>query len=617
MFSILLVLALAFSDSDWTAYGHDPGGTKYSELRQIDRQNVTQLKKAWEYHTGALEPKSPNNEKAAFEATPIVVDGTMYLSTPYDQVIALDPATGREKWKYDPHVERWMGYSEVTSRGVSIWTDSKRKKGEPCRQRVFIGTIDARLIGLDAETGKVCDGLGEIDLNEGIGLKIFGNYQVTSPPAIVGDVVITGSSIGDNNWVKAERGTIRAYDARSGKLRWSFDPLPADLKTAGAANAWPPFSADPQRDLVFVPTGSSSPDFYGGLRPGNNGYADSIVALRASTGKVVWSFQTVHHDLWDYDNPSQPVLVTFRRGGEEIPAVVTGGKTGFFFVLDRRTGKSLLPVEERAVPQSSVPGEESSPTQPFPLYDTLAPSKFSADDAWGITPADREYCKSRLEGLDAKGIFTPPSLTGAIIFPGNVGGVNWGGGAYDPERGLMVYASNRLSTVVKVFPRDKFDKEYNYQNQNRFDSEMARQRGAPYAMVREHLRARDGLPCNAPPWGELIAVDFSAGRKKWQVPLGEVPLPGGKAIPGSLAMGGPMITGGGLIFIGATISEQKLRAYDIDTGRELWSSQLPASAQSTPMTYSIGGKQYVVICAGGHGKAGNKMGDSVVAFALP
>jgi quinoprotein glucose dehydrogenase len=331
----------------------------------------------------------------------------------------------------------------------------------------------------------------------------------------------------------------------------------------------------------------------------------------------VWSFQVVHHDLWDYDVASQPVLVTFNRGSENIPAVAVTSKTGHFFVLDRETGKSLLPIEERPVPKSRVPGEETSPTQPFPLYDTLAPTKFSAEDAWGITPEDREYCKSRLQGLDSKGIFTPPSLEGTIIFPGNVGGVNWGGGTYDPERGLLVVASNRLSTIVKLFPREDFDKEWDFQHNNRFDSELARQRGAPYSMVREHLRARSGLPCNAPPWGELIAVDLNTGKKKWHVPLGATPTKSGDPIPGAPSMGGPMTTAGGLIFIAATVTEQKLRAYDIDTGRELWAVELPASAQSSPMTYSIGGKQYVVICAGGHGKAGNKMGDSVVAFALP
>lgn len=604
-------------DVDWTAYGRDAGGTRYSPLAQITRQNVTQLKPAWEYHTGALSPKSDLNSKAAFEATPILVDGTLYLSTPFNQVIALDPVTGKERWKYDPDIDRTHGYSEVTSRGVSTWLDSQRKAGDPCRRRIIFGTIDARLIAVDAETGKVCEGFGEIDLTQGVGLKDKGDYQVTSPPAIVGDLVITGSSIGDNRRAAVERGIVRAYDARSGKLVWSFDPLPATLTEAGAGNAWSAIAADPERDMVFVPTGSASPDFYGGLRPGNNGYANSVVALRASTGKVLWAFQVVHHDLWDYDVASQPALVTFKQGSRIIPAVAVTTKIGNFFVLDRETGKSLLPIEERPVPQSNVPGEQTSPTQPFPKYDVLAPQKFTADDAWGITPADKAWCKSRLEGLDWRGLFTPPSLGGTIIFPGNVGGVNWGSSAYEPDRGLLIVASDRLSTIVKLIPQDKLKEEADNARQNRFDVEFGRQRGAPYAMMREHLRAPSGLPCNAPPFSELIAVDLSAGKKKWSVPLGGIPLPGGLSIPGGLAMGGPMVTGGGLIFVAATTSEQKLRAFDVDSGKELWAGALPASAQSTPMTFSLNGKQYVVICAGGHGKAGSKMGDSVVAFALP
>jgi quinoprotein glucose dehydrogenase len=397
---------------------------------------------------------------------------------------------------------------------------------------------------------------------------------------------------------------------------WSFDPLPASLKNAGAANAWSTLAADPDRDMVFVPTGSASPDFYGGERPGNNGYANSVVALRASTGEVLWAFQVVHHDLWDYDVASQPALMMFKQGGKQIPAVAVTTKIGHFFVLDRMTGKSLLPIEERAVPKSKVPGEQASPTQPFPKYDVLAPQNFSAADAWGITPQEKAWCKSRLEGLDSNGLFTPPSLEGTIIFPGNVGGINWGSSAYEPERGFLIVASNRLSTIVRLIPRDKLGDEVKSAQQNRFNMEVAPQRGTPYAAMREHLRAPSGMPCNAPPWSELIAVDLSTGTKKWSVPLGSIPLPI-QPIPGGLALGGPMVTAGGLIFAAATTSETKLRAFDVDSGRELWSGDLPASAQATPMTFSSGGKQYIVICAGGHGKAGSKMGDSVVAFALP
>jgi quinoprotein glucose dehydrogenase len=609
----ILALFLLGADVDWTAYGRDAGGTRYSPLAQVTRQNVAQLKPAWEYHTGTLTPKSDLNRKAAFEATPILVDGTLYLSTPFNQVIALDPVTGKERWKYDPDIDRTRNYSEVTSRGVSTWLDPRRKPGDACHRRIILGTIDARLIAVDAATGKVCDGFSQIDLTQGVGLKDKGDYQVTSPPAIVGDLVITGSSIGDGRRADSERGIVRAFHARTGKLVWSFDPLPASLKNAGAANAWSALAADPGRDMVFIPTGSASPDFYGGERPGNNGYANSVVAIRASTGEVLWAFQVVHHDLWDYDVASQPALVTWKG----TPAVAVTTKIGHFFVLDRMTGKSLLPIEERAVPQSKIPGEQTSATQPFPKYDVLAPQKFSADDAWGLTPTDKAWCKSRLEGLDARGLFTPPSLEGSIIFPGNVGGVNWGSSAYEPERGYLIVASDRLSTIVKLIPRDKLGDEVKNARQNRFDMEVGPQRGTPYAMMREHLRAPSGLPCNPPPFSELIAVDLATGMKKWSVPLGSIPLPNGSAIPGGLAMGGPMVTGGGLIFVAATISEQKLRAFDVDSGRELWSGDLPASAQSTPMTFSVGGKQFIVICAGGHGKAGSKMGDSVVAFALP
>ncbi|MGA2600340.1 MAG: PQQ-binding-like beta-propeller repeat protein, partial [Bryobacteraceae bacterium] len=426
----LLALGLAASASaaDWPTYGNDPGGSRYSAATQIDRSNVGRLRVAWTYHTGALQPDSDLNRKAAFEATPILVDGTLYLSTPFDQVIALDPATGSERWRFDPEIDRAHGYSEVTSRGVAFWRDTKNGAG-----RIFIGTIDARLIALDAASGKPNVDFGdngEIDLTAGVLLRDAGDYQVTSPPAIAGNLVITGSSIGDNRAASVERGMVRAFDARTGQLKWTWDPIPWSDRNSprtGAANAWSVLSVDAARDLVFIPTGSASPDFYGGLRPGDNKWADSVVALRASSGKFVWGFQVVHHDLWDYDVPSQPVLFTFRGK----PAVAVTTKMGNLFVLDRITGRPLHEVTERPVPVSHVEGEEAAPTQPASSYPPMVPQKLTVDDVWGPTPKDRAWCADRLKSLRNEGIFTPPSIEGTLAFPGNVGGVNWGSAAVD------------------------------------------------------------------------------------------------------------------------------------------------------------------------------------------
>lgn len=611
---LIFLLGLASAgyslDDGWTHYGADAGGSRYSPLKQITPANVQRLKVAWTYHTGALEPATDLNKKAAFEATPILVNGTLYLSTPFNQVIALDPATGVERWKYDPKIDRSRGYSEVTSRGVSAWTDSKTHQ-----TRIFFGTIDARLVALDASTGKLCRDFGaegQIDLSRDVMLRDAGDYQVTSPPAVYGDLVITGSSIGDNRAVDVERGIVRGFDARTGQLRWTWDPAPWAAKTAprtGAANAWSVLSVDAEHGLVYVPTGSASPDFYGGLRPGDNKNANSIVALNAKTGEVVWGFQVVHHDLWDYDVASQPSLFTWK--GQ--PAVVVNTKMGFVFVLNRLTGKPLFPIEERAVPKSDVPGEEASQTQPFPATDALVPTQLHAADAWGINDADLAWCRERMNPLRADGMYTPPSLKGSLTFPGNVGGVNWGSAAVDLERGIMVANTNRVSTVLKLIPRDQLVGERTAASKNRMTGEFGRQTGAPYAVYREFLLAPGSrLPCNAPPWGTVTAMDLSTGKKIWETPLGSY-VPG--ANYGALNLGGPMLTGGGLVFT-AAVAEPVLRAFDVKTGKEIWKAELPASAQATPMTYSAGGKQYVLICAGGHGKLGSKMGDSVVAFAL-
>ncbi len=618
-------------ESEWPAYGRDGGGSRYSPLTEINRDNVKNLKIVWTYRTGAMEVKGRSAHNAAFESTPIFVDGTLYLSTPFNRVIALDPIKGTERWSFDPKVDMSRGYSEVSSRGVSSWADSRSRK-----RRIYVATIDARLIALDATTGELCKGFGEegqIDLTRDVRLVDRGDYQVTSPPAVVGDLIIVGSSMGDNRGVELERGVVRAYDARTGKLQWSWDPIPQSAddparKTwqgesatrTGAANAWSIISVDPARGLVFVPTSSPSPDFYGGERKGHNEYANSVVALRASTGKVVWHFQVVHHDLWDYDVASQPMLITVKRNGRDTPAVAVGTKIGPLFVLDRATGKPLFPVEERPVPPSNVPGEEASLTQPFPkLPAPIVPQKLTEEDAWGITPADREACRRLIQGARSAGLFTPPSLQGTIVFPGNVGGMNWSGMSYDARRGLLIANTNRIATLVKLIPREEYNKLRSSGEGNRMQGEFGRQTGTPYAMYREHLRAPSGAPCNPPPWGALTAVELTTGAVRWEVPLGTIPQLG--MIPksvewGSINLGGSVVTAGGLVFIAAAM-DTYLRGFDVETGRELWKTELPASAQAAPMTYQVGGKQYLVICAGGHGKLGTKMGDYVVAFALP
>ncbi len=623
------------SAAGWPVYGRDAGGSRYSPLSQINRDTVKHLKMAWSYRTGASELKGNPTRNAAFEATPILVDGKLIFPTPFNRVIALNPQTGQELWTYDPQINLNQHYSEVTSRGVSAWptvNDSRKLS-----RRIFVATLDARLIALDAATGKLCPDFGangQVDLTRDVRWVERGNYQVTSPPAIIGDAVIVGSAIGDNRGVELERGVVRAYDAITGKLRWSWDPIPANAtdparqtwagdsaSKTGAANAWSIISVDETLGLVYVPTSSPSPDFYGGERKGDNRYANSVVALRATTGKLVWQFQVVHHDLWDYDVASQPMLINVKRGQRNVPAVAIGTKMGLLFLLDRRDGKPLFPVEERPVPQTDVPGEQTSATQPFPkLPRPLTPHQLKAEDAWGLTEQERTYCRDKIASLRNEGIYTPPSLKGTVAIPGNVGGMNWSGMSFDPVRQLLFVNTNNLPFEVKLIPRDDYLKLRETGATNRVKGEFGRQTGTPYAMYREPLRAPSGAPCIAPPWGKLAAVDVVTGEIRWEAPLGRIPqlsLLGEKSAAwGSINLGGAAVTAGNLLFIAAGMDD-KLRAFDVETGKLLWEGQLPASAQAAPMTYEINGKQFVIICAGGHGKLGTKMGDSVVAFSLP
>jgi quinoprotein glucose dehydrogenase len=614
--------------ADWPAYGGDAGGRRWSPLVQITPENVAELEVAWIHRSGDVLDGSASLGKSSLQVTPLLVDGTLYACTPRGRVFALDPESGLERWRYDPGVDASRFYI-VNCRGVSSWLDEAAGVGASCRRRIFVATLDARLVALDAATGTPCAGFGSrgsVDLGAGVGERAPGEYGVTSPPAVIGGRVVLGSMVLDNRRIDAPGGVVRAFDARTGALAWAWDPLPPGRASVnggyarGTTNAWAPLSADPERGLVFVPTGNTSPDYYGGQRNGFDHYSSSVVALDAATGEVRWSFQTVHHDVWDYDVPAQPTLFDWPGPRGPLPALVQATKLGHLFVLDRTTGETLFPVEERAVPQAgAVAGETLAPTQPFPLRPApLHPASLSPDDAFGFTPWDRAKCREAIAALRSDGVFTPPSAEGSVQFPGMVGGMNWGGVAVDPERGLVVVNTQRIATRIRLLTREELRAKY---GDTPPDYGVEPQEGTPYALERAPLLSPLGAPCNPPPWGTLAAVDLASGELRWEVPLGTTrdlaPWPLWLAT-GTPNLGGPLVTASGLVFIGAT-TDFFLRAFDVATGEELWRGRLPTAAHATPMTYRLreDGRQYVVVAAGGHGLLGTPPGDALLAFALP
>ena len=634
-------LAQVASEGDWPSYGRTAFGDRYSPLRQIDSTNVAQLQVAWRFHTGEGAPEFKTHAPTALEVTPLVFRGTMYVSTPLGRVFALDPTTGVERWRFDPKIDLTIGFGDFANRGVALWIDSTAAPNAPCSLRVFVATIDTRLIALDAGTGSPCSGFGDhgvIQLRNGLrnAPSFASEYEETSPPTVVNGVVVVGSAVADNNRIDAASGEVRGFDARTGALRWTWDPVPhdgGDLASAtwvgpnahrtGAANAWSVFAADPARDLVFVPTGSPSVDYFGGERKGRNQYANSIVAIRASTGRTVWSFQTVRHDLWDYDNASPPALVSVNVGGRSVAAVLQATKTGQLFALDRETGRPLFPITEGGVPQSDVAGEEASQTQILGSgLPALSPQRLDAGDVWGATPADREACSARFKELRNDGTFTPPSLKGSLIIPSNVGGAHWGGVAYDPVNQIAVIPTNRIAAVITLIPRAQFEGHQMEMGQERIGTEYAMMHGTPYVLKRELFLSPSNAPCTPPPFGSLVALNLRTRAIAWTVPLGtsegleKIGIHVPPNIPGAINLGGPITTAGGLVFIGASL-DRYFRAFDTSNGRELWKAPLAAGGKATPMTYlGADGRQYVVIAAGGDGKAWG-WSDEIVAFALP
>lgn len=625
-------------DTEWTHHSGNAAGHRYSPAAQITPSNVRRLAVAWtaRMHGDDSTCAACTPLRTRVEVTPVLWDGTLYLSSPYGRILALDAATGARRWTFETRTNLDAPYLEgLTTRGVSLWVDSDSGLAPRCHVRVFAVTVDARLFALDAADGTLCSDFGTggvICLRDGVGLSgapvSTSQYSITSPPLALGDVVIVGAAIDGHLAREGVSGVVRAFDVRSGALRWTFDALPRSvedpnandwtaeaMRETGGGNVWSHLSGDAARDLVFLPTASASPNHFGGGRPGRNERANSVVALRASTGQLVWSFQLVHHDLWDYDVATQPLLITWGTGGDTVPALVVMNKTGSVFVLNRLTGEPLQPVEERPVPASTVPGETASLTQPFSrVTPLLHGAALTPDSAFGITDAERAFCRERLATSRLSGLFTPPSLEGTVVWPGMWGGPNWDGAAWDPVRRALVVPVRRLATVVQLVPRERVASLPALQpGEQRF-----RQTGTPYLVRRMPLVSPSGVPCTPPPWSALVSLHVDGGAVQWSRALGTIPAladrPNATRL-GSLAFGGPLLTASGLAFIAAS-QDDHLRAFDLADGSLLWQYRLPAGGQAAPLSYVQGGRQFVVIVAGGRGGIGS-VGDWVIAFTLP
>jgi quinoprotein glucose dehydrogenase len=617
-------------DGEWHQYGRTSYGQRYSPLTQINADNVGQLKEAWRYRTGDV--KLPNDVgETTYQVTPLKVGNSLYLCTPHNWAIAVDAATGKEKWKYDANSGMNPDRQHQTCRGVTYYADAAAQAGSLCAERVYLPTSDARLIALDAATGQVCTSFadqGTLHLETGMKYNPAGYYYSTSPPAIAGNKIIIGGAVNDNYSTQEQSGVIRAFDVNSGALIWNWDsgnptqtqPLASgQTYTTNSPNSWSVFSVDEALGLVYIPLGNQVPDQLGMGRSENvEKYSSSIVALDINTGQDRWVRQMVHHDLWDMDVPAQPVLLDItKKDGQTVPALVGPTKQGDIYVLDRRSGEPLLAVTEEPAPGGAIPEDFSAPTQPTSTL-SFKPDPLVEKNMWGVSMFDQLACRIRFHQLNYKGRYTPPSLNGSLIYPGNFGTFNWGSVAVDPERQVMFGMPTYLAFTSQLVPRDKIpprgqDEKGSEQGLNRND-------GAPYGVLMGPFLGPLGVPCQAPPWGYVAGADLRTGDVAYKHKNGTVydmtplPLPFKVGVPG---IGGPMITKGGVAFLGAAV-DNYVRAYNLTSGKQLWEARLPAGGQATPMTYAMDdGKQYVVIVAGGHGSVGTKAGDYVIAYTLP
>ncbi|MGQ4274508.1 glucose/quinate/shikimate family membrane-bound PQQ-dependent dehydrogenase [Terrihabitans sp. B22-R8] len=623
----LVATPTSVPDGEWHQYGRTNFGQRYSPLAEITPDNVSQLETAWTYRTGDI--RGPQDvPETTYQVTPLKIGDLLYLCTPHHIAIALDAATGEERWRFDPKVPMENQRQHQTCRGVSYYADASAQPGASCAQRLYLPTSDARLIALDALNGQVCPTFaneGTLDLMTNMPFKPDGYYYSTSPPVIANGLVIVGGAVNDNYSNTSPSGVIRAYDVNTGALVWNWDagnpdrtaPLgPDETYTANSPNSWSISSADEELGLVYIPLGNQTPDQLGMNRSENvERFSSSIVALDIATGQLRWVRQTVHHDLWDMDVPAQPVLIDLNMPAGPVPALIGPTKQGDIYVLDRRTGEPIIPITEEPAPGGAIPEDHSAPTQPLSAL-TFNPPKLTEASMWGATMFDQLSCRIQFQSLNYLGRYTPPSVKGTLVYPGNFGVFNWGSVAVDPVRQVMFGMPTYLAFTSRLVPRDQVPPPGD--DEKGSEQGLNRNEGSPYGVYMGPFLSALGLPCQAPPWGYVAGVDLQSGEIAWKHKNGTVrdaspvPLPIKMGVPG---IGGPMITAGGVAFLAAAIDDY-LRAYDLTSGEQLWQARLPAGGQATPMSYSVGEDQYIVIVAGGHGSVGTRAGDYVIAYRL-
>lgn len=651
----------ARADGDWTDYGGSPYGQRYSPLKQITPENVSQLQVAWKLQTGDLPGPDDPTETTA-ENTPLKVGDTVYLCTPHSRVIAVDAATGAKRWEFDPKIQSPVGFKHwehMTCRGVSYHDDARyaaalipapatTAAGAPapastaplpanvlaagtCPRRLFLPTADARLIAINADNGQVCDDFGDkgtVNLRANIGPFTPGGYYSTSPPAVTKDLVIIGGHVTDNESTDEPSGVIRAYDVHDGHLVWNWDPgrpddtapiAPDGTYTRNAPNMWSVFSVDENLGLLYLPMGNQTPDQYAATRtPTSEKYGAGLVALDVATGKVKWNYQFTHHDLWDMDVGGQPTLVDLATDNGVKPAILASTKQGSIYVLDRRDGTPIYPIREVPRPQGAVSGDHTAATQPMSDLN-MAPPDLREADMWGTTPFDMLWCRVRFRSLRYEGMYTPPSLQGSLVYPGNFGVFDWGGVSVDPTRQLLLANPSYMAFQSRLIPNDQLAKVEVAAPKSETEG-IKQAKGIPYAIELSPFLSPLGIPCQTPPWGYVAGVDLRTGKTIWKHRNGTIldsaplPIPMPLGVP---SMGGMVTTAGGLTFLSGTL-DYYLRAYDVRTGRKLWEARLPAGGQATPMSYADDkGNQYILVVAGGHGSLGTKQGDWVIAYSLP